>query len=398
MTASLKIAYLANYQGEDLVVRRRLVANRSLAGTQKIAAVSMILAQAGCQVRIFSLGAVAERSFQIHREFRSAIPGPPSVPVSYQADWDVPVLGRILGGIGLLWSLLREYRTNPPDIILLYNCGPTEAIVARVLSYLTTAAIVLEYEDDAWEGEDGRRSWRQHCHSLGLRIARSAIRGVVAASPELRAQFDSANGYVLRGILSEDLGTVRAVSDSGARPQRFLFAGSLQAPKGVDTLCAAWAKAELPNCELHIVGAGPLLNPLKATFGDNATIRFHGFVPRARLLELFSQAHVLVNPHCVAGKIGAVFPFKLIEYLGTGRPVISTPMAPLPGSLASGVLYSRSARVDDLVGAMRVVYENYREWLEKAQISRDEAWRIYGSHAACDSVLKVLREAARKAA
>jgi hypothetical protein len=73
-------------------------------------------------------------------------------------------------------------------------------------------------------------------------------------------------------------------------------------------------------------------------------------------------------------------------------------MAPLPGSLASGVLYSRSARVDDLVGAMRVVYENYREWLEKAQISRDEAWRIYGSHAACDSVLKVLREAARKAA
>lgn len=391
---NLNIAYLANFQGEDLVSRRRLVRSRALAGSQKIAMLSNTLAKAGCKVKVLSLGAVAERSLKFHPMFKSWIPGPSFVPVLYQADWDVPILGRMWGMVGLLISLLKENRTDPVDVILLYNCGLPEVIAARMLSVVAGVPVVLEYEDDVSHGPDGRRSWRQYCHSLGLRIIRRSIHGVVAASPELRAQFDLANGYVLHGVVGEDLAAVRPVSDRDSRRLRFLFAGSLQASKGVEALCVAWDAAKLPGCELDIVGEGPLLGPLRAAFGDHSTIRFHGFVPRKGLIELFSQAHVLVNPHRVAGKVGAVFPFKLIEYLGTGRPVISTPMAPLPDSLASGVLYSRSDSADDLAEAMGVVREDYSEWLEKAQISRDEAWKTYGPQAVCDSILRILREAA----
>jgi glycosyltransferase involved in cell wall biosynthesis len=349
-------------------------------------------------VKVLSLGAVAERSLKFYPMFRSLIPGASSVPVLYQADWDFPVVGRIWGTAGLLMSLFRENRTEPVDVVLLYNCGLPEVIAARMLAAVTGVPVVLEYEDDASHGPDGRRSWRQYCHSLGLRIIRSSIRGVVAASPELRTQFDLANCYVLNGIVGEDLAAVRPVSDFDPRPLRYLFAGSLHLSKGVDTLCVAWAKEELPGCELIIVGEGPLLGPLRAAFGDHPTIQFRGFVPRDHLIELFSQAHVLVNPHRVAGKIGAVFPFKLIEYLGTGRPVISTPMAPLQGSLASGVLYSQSDSAEDLARAMEAVRQNYREWLEKAQTSRGEVWRKYSSEAVCDSVLRILLEAVIKAA
>lgn len=394
LSRTVKILYLANFQGDAVVSRRRLTRNRALAGSQKIAMLSNILAKQGCRISVLSLGAVAERSLKYHSMFSSVIPGASAVPVLYQADWDVPVVGRILGTLGLLRSMFREKRAAPIDVVLLYNCGLPEAIAARILSAVAGVPVVLEYEDDVSNGPDGRRRWRQISHSLGLRIIRSAVRGVVAASPELRAQFDLANGYVLRGIVGSDLATLQPVADCDTEPLRFLFAGSLQASKGVDTLCAAWAEAELPGCELHIVGEGPLLSQLKAAFDDHPTIRFHGFVSRKRLLELFTQAHVLVNPHRVAGEVGAIFPFKLIEYLGTGRPVISTPMAPLLGSLASGLLYSQSDSAQDLARAMEVVRNNYREWLEKAVVSKEEAQRTYGSRTVCDSVMKVLQEAA----
>ena len=71
--------------------------------------------------------------------------------------------------------------------------------------------------------------------------------------------------------------------------------------------------------------------------------------------------------------------------------------APLRGPLASGVLYSQSDSANDLAHAMKVVREDYRKWLEKAQVSRAAAWRMYGSQAVCDSMLRVLGEAARKA-
>lgn len=392
-TRGFNVAYIANYQGEDLVSCRGVVRNRALAGSQKISLLSGTLTRAGCKVTVLSLGAVAERSLRFHGAFQSRIPGKWPAPVLYQAEWDIPLVGRAIGALGLLIALLRENRTRKMDVILLYNCGLPEAIVARMAAVYTHAPIVIEYEDDVFRGPDGRRSWHQYFQILGFRIVASGIRGVIAASPELVSRLNLSNSYVLRGMLADDLLGVRPVSDGDTRPARFLFAGSLQASKGVDKLCSAWVKAELPNCELHIVGSGPLSGSLRAAFDNQYNITFHGYVSRVRLVEMFNEAHVLVNPHCVAGEIGAVFPFKLIEYIGTGRPVISTPMAPLTDPLACGVFYSQSDSVEDLAWAMKHVHDNYRAWCDKARISREAAWSLYGPQTVSNSILRIIQQA-----
>jgi len=379
-----------------LLGRRRLARNRALAGSQKIATVSAILAHAGCQVTVFSLGAVAERSFRFYPAFRGLI-AESSVPVLYQTDWDIPAIGRIWGALGLLYSLLKEYRRHRVDVAIVYNCGLPEAIAARVLACVAGVPVVLEYEDDASKGPDGRRSWRQRCHLLGLRIIRKTVRGVIAVSPQLLSQFDLPNRYILRGVLNDDLAGLQPPPDVDSARLRFMFAGSIQQSKGVNALCEAWTQARLPGCELHVAGEGPLLAGLRAKFGHAADIYFHGFVSRGRLLDLFRSAHVLVNPHHVTSDVGAVFPFKLIEYLGTGRPVISTPMAPLENPLASGILYSRSDSPAHLAEAMRNMQHDFPQWLSKARISMEEAWRVCGPLPTRNGVLKILEDAVRAA-
>ncbi len=394
----IRIAYLANFQGGDLLLRRSLVRNRALAGSQKIATISAILASAGCQVTVFSLGAVAERSFRFYPSFRGQTGENPSVPVLYQADWDFPVIGRAWGAATLLYSLLKEHRKNRIDVAIVYNCGLPEALAGRLLASIANTPLVLEYEDDVSKGPDDRRSWRQRCHVLGLRTIRSAIRGVIAVSPRLLSQFDSSNQYVLRGVLNEDLEEVRPLAHPEVGRLRFMFSGSIQQSKGVNALCEAWKIARLPGCDLHVVGEGPLLAGLRVKFSDEASIYFHGFVSRRRLLDLFSQAHVLVNPHQMTAEIGSVFPFKLIEYLGTGRPVISTPMAPLEDPLAFGLLYSRSDSPAHLAEAMTEVRLNFPQWISKAKISMKAAWRMYGPRPARDELLRVLENAIAAAA
>jgi glycosyltransferase involved in cell wall biosynthesis len=393
MHSHLRIAYLANYQGDDLLGHRPLITNRALAGSHKIATVSAILARARCQVTVFSLGAVAERSCKFYGSFWGQTNASPPVPVSYQTDWDIPVIGRIWGTAALLCSLFKEMRKRRIDVVIVYNCGLPETIAGGLLASIARVPLVLEYEDDASRGPDGRRSWRQYGHLLGLKILRGSVRGLIAVSPQLLSRFDLVNKYLLPGVVTEDLAEVRRLANPSPAGLRFMFSGSIQESKGVNALCEAWRIARLSDCELHVVGEGPLLPELRAKFSKETSICFHGFVPRSRLLDLFSRAHVLVNPHCMTVDIGAVFPFKLIEYLGTGRPVISTPMAPLEGPLASGLLYSCSDSPVHLAEAMIQIQRDFPHWLPKAEISMREAWRIYGPLPTRDGLLRILENA-----
>jgi glycosyltransferase involved in cell wall biosynthesis len=393
---SKKVVYLANFQGEDLVARRGLVQNLALAGSQKIATLSRLLAGGGWRVTILSLGAVAERTGRFHRGFWSRLAQAPEIPVRYLADWDVLMAGRIVGTIAMMRALLSEQRKTHIDVLFLYNCGLPEAIAACVLASVAHVPVVLDYEDDVHQGADGRRSWRQHCHTLGLLTVQRSVRGVVAVSQELLSQLNQSNGYVLPGVLSDDLGRIREACDLEDGGLRFLYAGSIQTSKGVRELCEAWTIARLPRCELHIVGEGPSLAEARATFLGDPTIHFHGFVTRERLLELFGSAHVLVNPHRNSAKRGAIFPFKMIEYLGTGRPVISTQMAALDGVIASAVLYAESDSPAHIAAALREMTRDYSFWSSKAEISKLEAWRLYGPDAVRSGLLTVFALAMMK--
>jgi len=101
-------------------------------------------------------------------------------------------------------------------------------------------------------------------------------------------------------------------------PFRFVFAGSLQARKGLPLLLEAWKTLPAGNqAELWIAGSGEIPASVRPTLA--ASIHFLGRLPQERLAEVFRQSHVLVFPSYFEGLAQVQ-----IEAATCGLPVIGT--------------------------------------------------------------------------
>lgn len=390
----MRIAYLANYQGADLIARRQIRRNLALAGSQKIYSIASLLAGSGHDVVVFSMGAVAERQGGRYSSFDSSPATGSPVRVRYAAALDVPIISQLIGMYELRRIFREEQAKQPFDIVILYNLSFAEALIARQVALNWNIPIVLEYEDDTDIMPDGRRTWKNIVWRWTRRLLRSKAQAVFAPSPELLAQFETPHKCLLRGVLGDDIRiALREQKIRPANPLRVLFAGSVQFSKGVDLLCEAWQLAQLPNAELHIVGDGPMRLALQGQYAASG-IRFHGFLSRDQLIQLLVSANVCVNPHR-AGQVksGNVFPFKMIEYLGAGCPVISTKMGYIEPELEMGICFAKSESPTDLAVALKAVCDNYAEWAMRGQMAQSAAWQAYAPEVVSSKLCALLEDA-----
>ncbi len=376
----MRIAYIANYQGPDLIDRRGIHRNLALAGSQKIQTVASLLADTGHDVTILSPGIVAERKGHWHAGFASKLAPTGSSTVRYAAALDAPVVSQVVAMATLWMAFVNEQTRHPFDLVILYNFGLAEGIVADRAISRFGIPLLIEYEDDTDVMPDGRRTWKNRVWNWIRNRLASRAHGVFAPSPELLAQFEVPNKLLVRGILGQDLREALATRTSGRdSPLRVLFAGTIQPSKGIDLLCEAWERGHFQDAELHIVGDGPMRSQLEQRFKESH-IRFHGFVPRGQLVRMLAEASVCVNPHR-AGQVkpGSVFPFKMIEYLAVGCPVVSTRMGQIEPELELGICYAESESPDDLANTLRNAIDNHGpDWLERSRLASAAAWEAYG--------------------
>jgi len=102
----------------------------------------------------------------------------------------------------------------------------------------------------------------------------------------------------------------------------FLYSGSLILRKGVDLLARAFLRLrkEGANCELHVLGEGPLRGDLVDRLAPlSESVCFWGFKDWRELPQLYARADVLCVPSRYDG-----WALVVPEGLAAGLPVIST--------------------------------------------------------------------------
>jgi glycosyltransferase involved in cell wall biosynthesis len=109
------------------------------------------------------------------------------------------------------------------------------------------------------------------------------------------------------------------------RPRKVVFyAGSRGPWAGVDLLLDAWRFVTCPDAVLLLCGQGES-ERLKHARSTDPRIVDEGMVPKSRLRDFMKAATVLVNPRPPGHEGNSLnFPSKILEYLGTGKPVVST--------------------------------------------------------------------------
>lgn len=174
------------------------------------------------------------------------------------------------------------------------------------------------------------------------KITRALIRrttAIVALAPELARPFaDRLPVLVVPGILNgrwveriQSFGKARIQSPPGKRPV-VLYAGGLVAAYGVDRLIDA--ATLLPDIDFLFYGKGNQVVRLENSAAPN--ISYRGFANSAQLAEAMRDASILINPRPSNADFAVQsFPSKLIEYLATGRTVLTTRIRSIPSDLAN---------------------------------------------------------------
>lgn len=105
----------------------------------------------------------------------------------------------------------------------------------------------------------------------------------------------------------------------------FMYAGTLEKVTGIDMLLDAFEHIKADNVELWVSGKGSLVKFVEKSAKKDNRIKYLGCPPYSDYLNNLKNACVLINPRNMElPENENNFPSKILEYLSTGKPIIST--------------------------------------------------------------------------
>jgi hypothetical protein len=392
----MRIAYIAPYKGPTLVAQRPVVKNLSLSNTIKIELIGQLLRSRSHEVDIISLGEVVEPHCRFYPAFQETELFHPEIPIYYASALPIRFLSGYWSSRSMIRFFAARHRTARYDIAIIFNMKTPHVACANYALRTLGLPVILEYEDDSFVDVEGQAGggFRAKYHRQACATVMSKVAGGIGVSPYLLSQLPvDIPKLLLRGVVGDDI-VRKGEQLSGAKKNWVLFSGTHIKSNGVAELIEAWEIANLPEWELHITGHGELTNELKEKAARVQGIVFHGLVSREKFVHLVCSAKVCINPHVVSKTPGNVFAFKIIEYLGAGSHVITTPMGALERELELAITYIADNSAATIAAGIQHVIQNQRWKNTAARLVHGK----YGSAAAADSVDTLLQRVVRRSA
>lgn len=145
---------------------------------------------------------------------------------------------------------------------------------------------------------------------------------------------------VVEGIFNEKDLTFFDVTD---RKKAILFAGSLFKQYGVLKIIEAFNLMPKLGYELWIAGSGELNNEIIEKMRINENIKYFGFLPRNKVFQLEQSASLLINIRDAKESFTRYsFPSKLLEYLASGTPVLTSRLSGIPNEYYEYLFFTES--------------------------------------------------------
>lgn len=157
----------------------------------------------------------------------------------------------------------------------------------------------------------------------------------------------------------------------------FLYAGTLEPVTGIDLLLDAFDGLSGHQFQLWISGKGSLLETVKGAAKKDGRIRYLGCPCYKEYLNNLERADILINPRNMAlPENRNNFPSKIMEYLATGKEIISTKF---PGwEKFRQYMEFCGSSPDELLACMKCL-AGYKpdiiKWKQKRIFAREFLWK-----------------------
>ncbi len=286
--------------------------------------------------------------------------------------------------VALFLNLLRwamRHRAAANRVILLYNLAAPPAVVSLLAAKLARAQVYAIVADVQVPGNGLVRWSVLRWVEFKLQIwAMPMCTGLIVLTKRIANDFAPNTASILmEGAVPEDERGGSYDYPESAAPVSddvivLMYAGGLSALKGVPLLLDAMALLPQSRFRLWVTGEGPLRGAVEQAAALDDRIVYLGYLPHSEVVARMHRASILVNPHATdLASARYVFPSKLLEYIATGTPVITTCSTPEIARDYGDVCFLSPLATPEAFAAT----------IERvAKLGRDERRRI-GEHARC---------------
>lgn len=360
----MKIAYLTAYLGKEFLAKYGKGKKFALSGPFKSLGIARSMMAAGHEVTIYSPGVTTcDAKVPAFTEYEEYPEG--KLTIKY-----CNILSKRrcdpINQIRIASMLKKEHKKEHFDVLVYYNITLGASLLVKGMNGCVK---VLEYEDNifnkALAGDKNDFVWAKT--KLYNRII-SNTNGVMAVCNGLMLP-EVSHRVLTPGFVNEEVKdnvTSRVNKLQEGKPVTIILTGGIHYSKGGDLLVGAMKYIKTP-CVVKVYGNCNLTEDLKRLIAEVPAIHkfeFNGFMEHAELIKTLDRdADILINTtrSMGVGAQAAGFPFKMMEYASTGRPIVSSEIGKLDEDYNSHITYYDGENPEAIAATIEDVIANYDE-------------------------------------
>ena len=313
--------------------------------------------------------------------------------VSFVPFVNVPIAKQITLGLGTALGLMKwawNTRSARRRVVYVFNLTSPSGLFVLAAARLIGAAAVVSLNDINEPGQTVPDTFRWRLDYAVQRWLIPRFDGHVAVADRIMKDFAPDRRYVrVEGGVLPDKFEQRPLERTGREeslPFTLVAAGSLDEANGIDVLLSAMSVLEEPGIRLCIAGDGPLAPLVRAAAAQDSRIDYRGYLSFDEVLALYAEADLLVNLRVTkAIQTRYFFPSKLMEYLASGIPVLTTRTGHVAEEFGDVVLLLEDETPSGLAARLRHILSMDRADLRelgdraRARTLATKSWNVQGA-------------------
>ena len=359
----MKIAYLTSYLGKEFMSRYAQGKKFALSGPFKSCGIARSMMIAGNKVIIYSPGIVT---------CDAVIPAFSETEIYPEGELIIKYCNIIskrrcdlINQIRISRQIINDDKQEHFDAIVYYNITFGAFLLATKMKH---SIKVLEYEDNIFnKALVGDKNNFEYIKKFIYNKVIKHTDGVMAVCLGLQLKNKLKYSVLIPGIINEEVidnvsNRVNKLQDG--RPVHIFLTGGIHYSKGGDLLVNAMTYIKTP-CIVSVYGNCDLSDSFKRIIKQVPSchkFEFNGYMDHSELIKTLDRdADILINTtrSMHVGAQAAGFPFKMMEYASTGRPIVSSEIGKLGEEYNRFITYYEGEDPLSIAGTIETVIADY---------------------------------------
>jgi glycosyltransferase involved in cell wall biosynthesis len=247
--------------------------------------------------------------------------------------------------------------------MLAYNVFSAISIPTLLAAWITGStpvALIADTPHDQYAFRGAKGLLERLDFFLQTRIIKR-FSGIICLTRQTWHDFASERpGLVVEGGVnpSEVTEAVRETSFTSSTEQHpariCMYSGELSILNGIPMLLKGFSMVADPDLRLWFLGRGECERAVMDAARQDPRISFLGFRPNDEVRALQKEATILVNPRPSQQQVSKyTFPSKLMEYMQSGTPVLTTRLPGIPADYYQHVFSIETETTEGIAAALR---------------------------------------------